>query len=244
MTSMQTWQSADEVDNAIGKMADQLGALLAARAIDHPLMVGIHSGGVWVAERLHQRLGLQEPMGQLDISFYRDDFTRIGTHPQVRPSDLPVPVDDRHIVLVDDVLQTGRTIRAALNVLFDYGRPASVVLAILAGRDGRELPIEPDVVGLYAELEPGEQIKLTGPEPLTLKRGRVDPDSHQDGAAFDADPTARSGLDPSDQANSHTSGQASGQANGHSSAQANSDSNSHANDDGNGHANGHSSGAG
>jgi pyrimidine operon attenuation protein/uracil phosphoribosyltransferase len=126
-----------------------------------------------VAERLHRRLGLQEPLGQLDISFYRDDFTRIGTHPQVRPSDLPVPVDDRHIVLVDDVLQTGRTIRAALNVLFDYGRPASVVLAILACRDGRELPIEPDVVGLDAQLEPGEQIKLTGPEPLTLRRGKV-----------------------------------------------------------------------
>ncbi len=182
MTTMQTWQSADEVEAAIGQMADQLGALLAARAIDRPLMVGIHSGGVWVAERLHARLGLQEPMGQLDISFYRDDFTRIGTHPQVRPSDLPVPVDDRHIVLVDDVLQTGRTIRAALNVLFDYGRPASVVLAILAGRDGRELPIEPDVVGLDAELEPGEQIKLTGPEPLTLRRGWIEHQAPQTGA--------------------------------------------------------------
>ncbi len=182
MTTMHTWQSTDEIEAAIGQMADQLGALLAARAIDRPLMVGIHSGGVWIAERLHKRLGLQEPMGQLDISFYRDDFTRIGTHPQVRPSDLPVPVDDRHIVLVDDVLQTGRTIRAALNVLFDYGRPASVVLAILAGRDGRELPIEPDVVGLNAELEPGEQIKLTGPEPLTLKRGRVEPDTQTAGA--------------------------------------------------------------
>ncbi|NEX18607.1 MAG: bifunctional pyr operon transcriptional regulator/uracil phosphoribosyltransferase PyrR [Halochromatium sp.] len=236
MTSMHTWQSADEVDTAIGQMADQLGTVLAARAIDRPLMVGIHSGGVWVAERLHQRLGLQEPMGQLDISFYRDDFTRIGTHPQVRPSDLPVPVDDRHIVLVDDVLQTGRTIRAALNVLFDYGRPASVVLAILAGRDGRELPIEPDVVGLYAELEPGEQIKLTGPEPLTLKRGRVDPDSHQDGTAFDADPTARSDLSPSGDANTDERGDSTGQASGNS--------NSHANDAGNGPTNGHSSGAG
>lgn len=175
MTKMHTWQSADEVDRAIAQMADQIGALLAARGIERPLMVGIHSGGVWIAERLHARLGLQEPLGQLDISFYRDDFTRIGTHPQVRPSDLPVPVDDRHIVLVDDVLQTGRTIRAALNVLFDYGRPASVVLAILACRDGRELPIEPNIVGLHAELEPGEQIKLTGPDPLSLRRGRIGP---------------------------------------------------------------------
>jgi pyrimidine operon attenuation protein/uracil phosphoribosyltransferase len=179
MSTMSPWLSTAELEAAIAKMADQLGALLAARAIERPLMVGIHSGGVWVAERLHHRLGLQEPLGQLDISFYRDDFTRIGTHPQVRPSDLPVPVDDRHIVLIDDVLQTGRTIRAALNVLFDYGRPASVVLAILAGRDGRELPIEPDVVGLDAKLEPGEQIKLTGPDPLTLRRGYVEPQPQQ-----------------------------------------------------------------
>lgn len=186
MTTMQTWQSTEQIEEAIAKMADRLGKLLAERAIDRPLMVGIHSGGVWVAERLHQRLGLQESLGQLDISFYRDDFTRIGTHPQVRPSNLPVPVDDRHLVLVDDVLQTGRTIRAALNVLFDYGRPASVVLAILAERDGRELPIEPDVVGLDAQLAPGEQIKLTGPEPLTLVRGHVEP--RQDGVQSETGP--------------------------------------------------------
>jgi len=91
----------------------------------------------------------------------------------VRPSDLPVPVDERHVILVDDVLQTGRTIRAALNVLFDYGRPASVVLATLAERDGRELPIEPNVVGLHARLECGQQIKLTGPEPLQLVLGEM-----------------------------------------------------------------------
>jgi pyrimidine operon attenuation protein/uracil phosphoribosyltransferase len=84
-----------------------------------------------------------------------------------------VPVDDRHIVLVDDVLQTGRTIRAALNVLFDYGRPASVLLATLVERDGRELPIEPNLVGLHARLGPGEQIKLTGPDPLQLILGKI-----------------------------------------------------------------------
>jgi pyrimidine operon attenuation protein/uracil phosphoribosyltransferase len=89
-------------------------------------------------------------------------------HPQVRPSHLPVPVDDRHICLVDDVLQSGRTIRAALNVLFDYGRPASVLLAILAERDGRELPIEPGRGRAAARLGPDEQIKLTGPDPLVL----------------------------------------------------------------------------
>jgi pyrimidine operon attenuation protein/uracil phosphoribosyltransferase len=142
--------------------------LLRRRGVVNPFMVGIHTGGVWIADRLHQRLGLTEPLGRLDISFYRDDFTRIGMHPQVRPSDLPVSVDDRHIVLVDDVLQTGRTIRAALNVLFDYGRPASVILVALVKRGERELPIAPDVTGLDLKLEPGRQIKLTGPEPLEL----------------------------------------------------------------------------
>ena len=168
-----TWADASEIEVAVARMADELRALLDRRAIATPLMIGIHTGGVWVAERLHARLGLSEPLGHLDISFYRDDFTRIGMHPQVRPSHLPVSVEDRHLILVDDVLQTGRTIRAALNVLFDYGRPKSVILAALAERDGRQLPIEPNVVGLHARLEPGEQIKLAGPEPLALVRGRA-----------------------------------------------------------------------
>jgi pyrimidine operon attenuation protein/uracil phosphoribosyltransferase len=167
------WRSASELDAVIARMGDDLAGLLRSRGLKAPLMVGIHTGGVWVAERLHRALGLADPLGQLDISFYRDDFTRIGLHPQVRPSDLPVPVDERHVILVDDVLQTGRTIRAALNVLFDYGRPASVVLATLAERDGRELPIEPNVVGLHARLEAGRQIKLTGPEPLQLVLGEI-----------------------------------------------------------------------
>lgn len=165
-------------------MGNNLAELLKARRIANPMMVGIHTGGVWIAQRLHEQLAFPEPLGQLDISFYRDDFTRIGMHPQVHPSQLPVPVDDRHIVLVDDVLQTGRTIRAALNVLFDYGRPASVLLAILAERDGRELPIEPDVVGLRARLEPGEQVKLTGPDPLQLILGQIPPERRKaDGPA-------------------------------------------------------------
>ena len=158
------------IDAAIGQMAAELRVLIARRGLSAPLMVGIHTGGVWVAERLHTALGLADRLGHLDISFYRDDFTRIGLHPQVRPSSVPVMVDNRHVILVDDVLQTGRTIRAALNVLFDYGRPQSVILATLVERDGRQLPIEPKVVGLHAQLEPGEQIKLTGPEPLCLVR--------------------------------------------------------------------------
>ena len=166
---------AAAIDATIDRMAADLRTLIERRGIAAPLMIGIHTGGVWVAERLHAALGLTDPLGHLDISFYRDDFTRIGLHPQVRPSRLPVPVDNRHLILVDDVLQTGRTIRAALNVLFDYGRPRSVILAALAERDGRQLPIEPNVVGLQARLEPGEQLKLTGPAPLALVRSRVQP---------------------------------------------------------------------
>jgi pyrimidine operon attenuation protein/uracil phosphoribosyltransferase len=172
VSSTEVWKTPAELELAIQRMGAELSHLLETRGSNAPIMIGIHTGGVWVAERLHRKLGLGDPLGQLDISFYRDDFTRIGLHPQVRPSDLPVPLDDRHVILVDDVLQTGRTIRAALNVLFDYGRPASVVLATLAERDGRELPIEPNVVGLHARLQPGQQIKLTGPDPLELVLGQ------------------------------------------------------------------------
>jgi len=167
------WKGSAEVDAIIERMAGELATLLEHRGIANPLMIGIHTGGVWIAERLHTLLALDEELGHLDISFYRDDFTRIGLHPQVRPSHLPVLVDDRHLILVDDVLQTGRTIRAALNVLFDYGRPASVLLATLVERDGRELPIEPNLVGLHARLQSGEQIKLTGPQPLELVVGQL-----------------------------------------------------------------------
>ncbi|MHB1512828.1 MAG: bifunctional pyr operon transcriptional regulator/uracil phosphoribosyltransferase PyrR [Acidiferrobacter sp.] len=135
----------------------------------HPVLIGIHTGGVWVAERLHERLGLEEPLGTLDISFYRDDFSQIGIHPQVKTSHLPIALDGRHIILVDDVLHTGRTIRAALNEIFDFARPASIALAVLIVRDGRELPVQPDIVGAAVALKPRQHIKLTGPNPLGIK---------------------------------------------------------------------------
>jgi len=133
-----------------------------------PLLIGIHTGGAWLAERLHHSLEFTEPLGTLDITFYRDDFTRIGLNPQVKASHLPIHIDDRHIILIDDVLHTGRTTRAAMNVLFDYGRPKSIVLAVLVERDGRELPIQPDVVGKHLKLGPHQQVKLNGPEQLSL----------------------------------------------------------------------------
>lgn len=161
-----------DVEKLLERMAAELQKQLTARGIREPLLIGIHTGGVWVAQRLHALLELKEPLGQLDISFYRDDFTRIGLNPAVRPSQLPATLDDRHIVLVDDVLYTGRTIRAALNEIFDYGRPASIMLVTLVDRGGRELPIRADVTGLYMELAPEEHIKLTGPAPLKLSLKR------------------------------------------------------------------------
>jgi len=156
---------AVDIDTAMTRMVEQLRPRLKS----DPLMVGIHTGGVWVAERLHQLLGFKEPLGTLDISFYRDDFTRIGMNPQVRTSHLPVNVEDRHLILVDDVLHTGRTIRAALNEIFDYGRPASVMLACLIERGGRELPIEPQVVGEHVKLGKNQHVKLLGPDKLELR---------------------------------------------------------------------------
>ncbi|MGB0721545.1 MAG: bifunctional pyr operon transcriptional regulator/uracil phosphoribosyltransferase PyrR [Gammaproteobacteria bacterium] len=157
---------AIDLDASIEAIADALRGRAAYRP--DPLVVGIRTGGAWVAERLHDLLALDSALGILDISFYRDDFSRIGMHPSVQPSTLPEPVDGRHVILVDDVLHTGRTIRAALNELFDYGRPASVTLAVLVERNGRELPIEAAVTGAHVHLEPGEHIKLTGPSPLAL----------------------------------------------------------------------------
>ena len=159
----------EDTATIIGDMATRLGEHISRSGHDNPAIVGIHTGGVWVAEQLHRQLGISEPLGSLDISFYRDDFTRIGMNPVVKPSELPFSIDERHIILVDDVLYTGRTIRAALNELFDYGRPASIMLATLIDRGGRELPIQANVVGRHVELGPDEQIKLSGPDPLTLE---------------------------------------------------------------------------
>ena len=143
-------------DSLLQQMATALRTLLATRGINDPCMIGIHTGGVWIAEALHKALGLRQPLGTLNITFYRDDFTRIGMHPQVQPSNLPFEIDDQHIVLVDDVLHTGRTIRAALNEIFDYGRPASVILVTLVDRGGRELPIAAarhEISGILSEIQ-------------------------------------------------------------------------------------------
>lgn len=115
-------------------------------------LVGVHTGGVWLAERLKRDLNIADPVGILDVSFYRDDFDQAGLKPAVRPSQIAFDVSGSHILLVDDVLNTGRTVRAAMNEIFDYGRPARIDLAVLIDRGGRELPIAASIVGATIEL--------------------------------------------------------------------------------------------
>lgn len=157
-----------DVSPLLQRMGEELTAWLEQNKRDDPAVVGIHTGGAWIAERLRDRFLPHAPLGTLDIAFYRDDFAQIGLQPGVRPSELPFSVEGRHLVLVDDVLMTGRTIRAALNELFDYGRPASVTLVTLVDIESRELPIRADILGISLVLPPGQRIKLTGPEPLQL----------------------------------------------------------------------------
>lgn len=136
-------------DDILGNLAQSIRNNLT----EDTVLVGIHTGGAWVAEALHRLLGLSTPLGMLDISFYRDDFEQIGLHPEVKPSDIPFDVDGADILLVDDVLYTGRTVRAAINELFDYGRPSRIRLAVLVDRGGRELPIEPTFSGFHLDLD-------------------------------------------------------------------------------------------
>lgn len=145
-----------DAEQLLDTLADQIRPLLD----NDVAIVGIHSGGAWLAEKLQQKLGNNIPLGTLDISFYRDDFSRIGLHPQIKPSSIPFDVEGRHIVLVDDVLYTGRTVRAAMNELFDYGRPAKITLAVLVDRGGRELPVSAQAVGATVELLKNQNLEL------------------------------------------------------------------------------------
>ena len=145
-----------DAEDLITRLAAAVRPQLAADTA----IVGIHTGGAWVAQRLRDALSGDHPLGELDISFYRDDFSRIGLHPQVKPSRISFAVEDRPLLLVDDVLYTGRTVRAAMNELFDYGRPSQIRLAVLIDRGGHELPIRPDFVGATLAITPGQNVEL------------------------------------------------------------------------------------
>jgi len=141
------------------ELARQIKVALAH--LDNVAVVGIYSGGAWLAERLVNDCQIKNPAGYIDVSFYRDDFAQKGLPPEVKPTQIPFNVDGATIILVDDVLYTGRTTRAAINELFDYGRPAQILLASLVDRGGRQLPYAADYVAQTLTLPPNLSLELT-----------------------------------------------------------------------------------
>jgi pyrimidine operon attenuation protein/uracil phosphoribosyltransferase len=139
-------------------LRDGVRRLLAERP--DAALVGIWSGGAWLAARLHADLGLPGEAGVITSALHRDDFGERGLATDSGATRLPFAIDQRHIVLVDDVLYTGRTIRAVVNELYDFGRPASVTLAVLVDRGGRELPIEAAFAAARVSLAPGQRLSL------------------------------------------------------------------------------------
>ena len=124
-------------------------------------LVGIHSGGVWIMEHVLASIKHDIPFGTLDASLYRDDCAQRGLKDKPQPANIPFDVQDKHIILIDDIFYTGRTTRAAINELFDFGRPASISLAVLINRGGAQLPINPQMVGADITLQPDQRFKLT-----------------------------------------------------------------------------------
>jgi len=137
-----------------------LAAELRARVTPATAMIGLYTGGAWLAERLHAMLGLKEPLGLMDIAFYRDDYAKQGLKHDPKRTRIPFDVGGRDLLLVDDVLYTGRTVRAAMNELFDYGRPRSIALAVLADRGGRQLPICAQHCGAQVQVPEGMRLRL------------------------------------------------------------------------------------
>ena len=142
-------------------LARDLAEQMRGRISPDAGIVGIFTGGTWVAERLHRALGITVPLGVLAVTLHRDDFGRIGLHRESRRSQIPFPVDGREVILVDDVLHTGRTVRAAINELFDFGRPSAVRLAVLADRGGRQLPVGADFTGATVHVSADEELVLS-----------------------------------------------------------------------------------
>src|ERR671919_126307 len=145
-----------EAESLCEKLAGELRAHLKPTTA----MIGLYTGGAWLAERPPQMLDMKNPLGVMDIAFYRDDYHAQGLHHDPKRTKIPFDVSGRDLLLVDDVLYTGRTVRAAMNELFDYGRPASVSLVVLVDRGGRQLPICAQHVGAKVEVPAGMRLTL------------------------------------------------------------------------------------
>jgi pyrimidine operon attenuation protein/uracil phosphoribosyltransferase len=152
----------DEIRRSLLRLSHQI--LEKNREIEDLVVVGIHRRGVTLAERISKMMeeikGKKLPTATLDITLYRDDLTRIAYQPIVRNTNILFPIDDKKVVLVDDVLYTGRTVRAAIDALIDFGRPKKIELAVLIDRGHRELPIRADYVGKNIPTSPGEMVEV------------------------------------------------------------------------------------
>ena len=159
---MQVLLDADSVDRGLRRLAGELSE--RTRGTERLVLIGIRRGGDLLTPRLARWLeeleGRKVPIGTVDITFYRDDAATRLPDPRTGPSEVPVSLDGRHVVLVDDVLFTGRTVRAALDALLDYGRPHKVELAVLIDRGGRELPIQADYAVRRAEIAPNDRVDV------------------------------------------------------------------------------------
>ncbi|HVQ61557.1 MAG TPA: bifunctional pyr operon transcriptional regulator/uracil phosphoribosyltransferase PyrR [Burkholderiales bacterium] len=142
------------------KLCQELARELKPRIGPKTGMVGLYTGGAWLAERLHEELRIEKPLGLMDIAFYRDDYAARGLKHDPKRTKIPFDVNGAELLLVDDVLFSGRTIRAAMNELFDYGRPASISLVVLADRGGRQLPICAQHTGAKVEVPDGQRLRL------------------------------------------------------------------------------------
>jgi len=138
----------------------QLADVIRPTLTPKTAMIGLYTGGVWLAERLHALLGIGEPLGTMDIAFYRDDYHQQGLARDPKRTKIPFSIEGRDVLLIDDVLYTGRTVRAAMNELFDYGRPERIALAVLAERGGRQLPICAQFCGARIEVPAGARLRL------------------------------------------------------------------------------------
>jgi pyrimidine operon attenuation protein/uracil phosphoribosyltransferase len=154
--------TAQDIEQVLDRIALQiLERNLKTKEI---IIVGIHTGGVFLADRIQRIIEEREKVnilsGSLDITLYRDDWSRISQNPIVKKTDIPFEIEGKTLVLVDDVIYTGRTTRAALDAVMDFGRPSSIQLAVLIDRGGRELPIQPDFNGMEIEVKPNQHIQV------------------------------------------------------------------------------------
>ena len=157
-----TLMSDQDIERSLNRIALQI--LEGNHNADSLVIVGIHTGGVFLADRIHQIIKNREkvdlPAGSLDITLYRDDWSRVSQNPIVKKTDIPFEVEGKTLVLVDDVIFTGRTIRAAMDAIMDFGRPSLIQLAVLIDRGGRELPIQPDYTGMEVKVGTDQHVHV------------------------------------------------------------------------------------